>query len=100
MNILNSLSESNWIQEDGYGEDDYSLKAKGEIKAIIKNDNADIHFISGGTQANLTVISSILKPYESVIAAETGHICVHETGAIEATGHKINTIKTLDGNCP
>ncbi len=97
VNILNALSESNLIQEDGYGEDSYSLKAKDKIKAIIKNDNVDIHFISGGTQANLTVISSILKPYESVIAAETGHICVHETGAIEATGHKINTIKTLNG---
>jgi len=96
-NIINLLVKSNLEQVDGYGEDKYSIIAKEKIKKAIKNDNADIHFISGGTQANLTVISSILKPYESVIAAKTGHICVHETGAIEATGHKINEIETENG---
>ncbi len=96
-NIINLLVKSNLEQVDGYGEDKYSSLAKEKIKKIIKNDNVDIHFISGGTQANLTVISSILRPYESVIAAKTGHICVHETGAIEATGHKINEIETENG---
>jgi len=96
-NIINLIVKSNLEQVDGYGEGDYSILAKGKIKKAIKNDNVDIHFISGGTQANLTVISSILRPYESVIAAKTGHICVHEAGSIEATGHKINEIETENG---
>jgi len=95
--ILERLVETNYIQQSGYGEDDFCMKAQETIREKIGNPRADVHFVSGGTQANLTVISSILKPYESVIAAETGHIFVHETGAIEATGHKINTIPTQDG---
>lgn len=95
--ILEALSETNLTQQYGYGEDEYCLEAINVIKEKVGTPNADVHFVSGGTQANLIVISSILKPYESVIAAETGHIFVHETGAIEATGHKINTIPTKDG---
>ncbi len=97
QNILNALIETNLKQQDGYGEDDYSQRAIDIIKRKLKNKKADIHFVSGGTQANLIVISSILRPYESVIAANTGHINTHETGAIEATGHKVNTIDTIDG---
>lgn len=96
-NILKALLESNLIQENGYGEDNFCLEAIQAIQAKIENPNADIHFTSGGTQANLIVISSILKPYQSVIAATSGHIAIHETGAIEATGHKVNTIETKDG---
>jgi len=95
--ILNALIQTNLNQEEGYGDDTYSKKAISIIKNVIDNPNADVHFVSGGTQANLSVISSVLKSYESVIAATTGHIAVHETGAIEATGHKINTIETKDG---
>ena len=95
--ILERLKETNYIQQSGYGEDEYCMKAQAVIRKKISNPTADVHFVSGGTQANLTVIASILKPYESVIAAKTGHIFVHETGAIEATGHKINTIPTEDG---
>ena len=95
--ILDALIETNMTQQLGYGEDEYCLKAIGQIKKEFDIPTADIHFVSGGTQANMTVISSVLKPYESVIAAQTGHIAVHETGAIEFTGHKINTIKTADG---
>lgn len=95
--ILEKLSETNLVQEKGYGNDSFSNEARKLIKKKINNEQADVHFISGGTQANLTVIGSILRPHESVIAPETGHICVHETGAIEATGHKINTVKTIDG---
>jgi threonine aldolase len=95
--ILEKLMQVNLEQSIGYGEDSYSNKAKELIKKQLKNPKAAIHFISGGTQANLIVIASILKPFESVIAAETGHIAMHETGAIEATGHKINTVKTADG---
>ena len=96
-NILKALFESNMEQEEGYGEDYYCLEAARVIKEKLYNPRAHIHFVSGGTQANLTVISSILKPYESVIAADTSHINVHETGAIEATGHKVNIATGEDG---
>lgn len=94
--ILEKLITTNLQQQIGYGEDDYCNEASKLIKTEIKKEAA-IHFVSGGTQANLIVISAILKPHESVIAAESGHIAVHETGAIEATGHKINTVSSTDG---
>ncbi|WP_026477566.1 threonine aldolase family protein [Alkaliphilus transvaalensis] len=96
-NILQALVASNLEQQDGYGEDQYCHAAIETIKEKLQDPNVDIHFVSGGTQANLIVISSILRPYESVIAADTGHISTHETGAIEATGHKVNTIDVKDG---
>ena len=97
-NILQALMNINQNQEGDYSLDRFSFEAEEIIKKdIIKNPNADIHFVSGGTQANLIVISSILKPYESVISASTAHIHIHEAGAIEATGHKINTIDTDNG---
>lgn len=95
--ILEALKQNNDDQVEGYGEDKYCLEAERLIKTKINNPNARVHFVSGGTQANLIVISSILKPYESVIAACTGHIAVHEAGAIEATGHKVNVVETPDG---
>jgi threonine aldolase len=95
--ILDALQKTNMTQQLGYGEDEYCNEAAKLIKNQFDIPNAEVHFVSGGTQANMTVISSILKPYESVIAAKTGHIAVHETGAIEFTGHKINTINTFDG---
>ena len=96
-NILSALVDSNLQQELGYGEDYYCDKASSYIKTHVNNDSIDVHFVSGGTQANLIIISSMLRPFESVICAETGHINVHETGAIEATGHKVCSIKTEDG---
>ncbi|SRR6056297_267567 len=95
--ILKALSENNMNQEDGYGEDSHCLRAAEIIRKRIGNPDASVHFVAGGTQANLIVISSILKPYESVISADSGHINGHETGAVEATGHKINTIQSTDG---
>lgn len=95
--ILKLLSETNLLQTIGYGEDEFSEKARQLIKDKIGINNVDIHFVTGGTQANLLVISSVLKSYQSVIAATTAHIEVHEAGAIEATGHKISTIETSDG---
>lgn len=95
--ILEKLAATNLNQDYGYGLDQYSNEAKKLLKVKMNNHNVDVHFISGGTQANLTTIASALKPYESVIAPESGHICVHETGAIEATGHRINEIKTKNG---
>ncbi len=96
-NILYALYKTNLNQEEGYGKDRYCIEAENIIRKKIGNPNAEIHFASGGTQANLTVISAILKPYESVISAATGHIATHEAGAIEATGHKINIIETKNG---
>lgn len=95
--ILESLLRNNIDQQAGYGEDDYSKKAKDLIKAKIENQDAEVYFVSGGTQANLIVISSILRPYQCVISASTGHILNNETGAIEATGHKILSIEKEDG---
>lgn len=95
--IISALADSNLKQELGYGEDIFTKQAEDSIKQVIHSPNAAVHFISGGTQANLTVLASLLKPYESVIAASSGHISVHEAGAIEATGHKINTIPTTNG---
>lgn len=96
-NILQALAENNFDQQAGYGEDIYSQQAKKLIKEKIKNPDADVYFISGGTQANLIVISSVLRPYQCVVSAASGHILNNETGAVEATGHKILSIETADG---
>ncbi|WP_027383836.1 threonine aldolase family protein [Epilithonimonas caeni] len=96
-NILEALTKTNLVQENGYGYDVYSDEARELIRQKMNHQNADIHFVSGGTQANLLVISSILRPHESVISAETGHIFTNETGAIEATGHKVHGLVTEDG---
>ncbi|MEK7129784.1 MAG: low specificity L-threonine aldolase [Patescibacteria group bacterium] len=96
-NILKALEESNLIQETGYGLDSFSLKAQELVRALVKNKDVDVHLVSGGTQANLIVLASILKPYESIISATSGHINTHEAGAVEATGHKIDAIEAPDG---
>lgn len=96
-NILKALSENNLNQQAGYGEDEYSREAKELIKERMKNPDADIYFVSGGTQANLIVISSVLRPYQCAVSASTGHILNNETGAIEATGYKILNIEKEDG---
>jgi threonine aldolase len=95
--ILEALTKSNTIQEPGYGEDSFSRDAASLIKDRIKNPDAAVHFVSGGTQANLIVLASMMKPYEAVIAAKTAHINVHEAGAIEATGHKVISVDSSDG---
>lgn len=95
--ILRRLSETNLNQEIGYGEDRLSARAADLLRNAMAQPNADIHFVTGGTQANLIALAAILKPYESVIAAASGHIAVHEAGAIEATGHRINQVESEDG---
>lgn len=95
--ILEALVKYNLVQQNGYGLDDYSQNAAKLIRQKINNPKAKVHFVSGGTQANLIVISAFLRPHESVVAAETGHIFTNETGAIEATGHKVHGIETADG---
>ncbi len=96
-NILKALIETNLVQQNGYGLDEYSIEAENLIKKKIENSAAKVYFVSGGTQANIIVISAFLRPHESVISADLGHILNNETGAIEATGHKINHIATVDG---
>lgn len=95
--IINALVESNMEQTPGYGEDSYTEEAIELLKERIKRKDVDIHLFVGGTQTNLTAISAFLRPHEAAIAANTGHILVHETGAIEATGHKVISIKVSDG---
>ena len=95
--VMEALNKTNFIQTVGYGEDQYCQKAKDKIKAILENENVDIHFLVGGTQTNMIMISSALKDYQAVIAVDSGHINVHETGAVEFTGHKILTKPHQDG---
>jgi len=95
--ILNVLTQTNLEQVEAYGEDRFSLEAVELLKKQIKRNDIDIHLFSGGTQTNLTALSAFLKPHEAVIAANSGHIFVHETGAIEATGHKVIAMEVNDG---
>lgn len=95
--ILKAMTETNLEQNAGYSMDCHTEHAKELIRREIGRDDADIHMIVGGTQTNLLAISCALKPYQAVICAETGHINVHETGAIEATGHKVLAYPTNDG---
>ena len=95
--ILEALARTNLQQEPGYVMDSFAVEAAGFIRDRFGCPQADVHFVSSGTQANLAVLSAILKPYESVIAAESGHINTHEAGAVEATGHKVNTVKGEEG---
>ena len=90
--IMETLVETNMQQTSGYGTDAYCDAAKEKIRTACNCPQAEIHFMVGGTQTNTTVIKSLLRPYEGVIAADTGHISVHEAGAIEATGHKVLTL--------
>lgn len=99
--ILKALLETNMEQSDGYGLDRYSSAAADAIKNKIGRTDAAVHFIPGGTQTNLIAISAFLKPHEAVISALSGHIEVHETGAIESIGHKILGVDTKTGKiCP
>jgi threonine aldolase len=95
--ILRALTESNLEQADGYGEDGYTKQAAQLIKQRIGHNDIAVHLFSGGTQTNLTALSAFLRPHEAIIAPSIGHILVHETGAIEATGHKIISVETSDG---
>lgn len=95
--IMERLLETNLEQTVGYGEDHYCAAAREAIRTAIGRTDVDVHFLVGGTQANATVISSILRPYQGVLCATTGHINVHETGAIEHGGHKVLAIECEGG---
>ena len=95
--IIEKLAETNMEQTVGYGEDPYCEAAREAIKKVCDAPDADVHFLVGGTQTNFTVISSILRPFQGVICADSGHINVHETGAVEATGHKVLALPSKEG---
>ena len=95
--ILRRLAETNLESLPGYGADHYSESAKQKIRDCIGLREAEIFFLSGGTQANAVVIATVLADYEGVIAAETGHISSHEAGAIEYTGHEVLTLPQREG---
>ena len=95
--ILEKLVETNMEQTAGYGEDEYCGQARELIRKACGDERVDVHFLVGGTQTNVTVISAALKHYQGVITAKTGHINVHETGAVESTGHKVLGLPSSDG---
>ena len=95
--IMAKLMETNMVQTVGYGEDEYCEAAREKIKSACQAPEADVHFLVGGTQTNTTVIAAILRPWQGVLSAVSGHINCHEAGAIESTGHKVITLPTGNG---
>ena len=95
--ILKRLNETNLEQTVGYSMDPYCASAREKIKKAVGRPDADVHFLVGGTQTNMTVIAAALKPWQGAICADTGHIACHETGAVEATGHKVLALSSEDG---
>ena len=95
--IMVKMAETNMVQTVGYGEDEYCEAAREKIKVACQAPEADVHFLVGGTQTNTTVIAAILRPWQGVISAVSGHINCHEAGAIESTGHKVITLPTDNG---
>ena len=95
--ILQAIERENHTQLPGYSEDPICTRAKAKVKALCGTEDVDVHFLVGGTQANTTVIAASLRPHQGVIAAATGHIACHETGAIEATGHGVIALPTDTG---
>ena len=95
--VLQRLIDTNFEQTPGYGTDDYCRQAAAKIRAACGREDVAVHFLVGGTQANLTVIDAALRPHQGILAAESGHISVHESGAIEATGHKVLVLDHHEG---
>ena len=95
--VLKRLAELNMVSQPGYGEDAYCAAAKEKIRSFCGKEGLEVHFLTGGTQTNQVVISTMLRRYEAVVAAETGHINVHEAGAIEFTGHKVLALPSHEG---
>ena len=95
--VMELLVKSNLEQTPGYGEDHYCDTARALIREACHASEADVHFLVGGTQANFVVIESALRPWQGVLCAENGHINVHETGAVEATGHKVLALPAREG---
>ena len=96
-NVLRMLAETNLEQTPGYGEDHYCVKAAEMIRKLCGREDMAVHLLVGGTQTNLTVIAAGLRPHQGVLSPDCGHIHVHETGAVEATGHKVLALPSNDG---
>ena len=90
--VMQALAETNFVQTPGYGEDEYCAAAAEKIREKCAAPDAAVHFLIGGTQVNFTFIAAALRPHQAAIAAESGHIAVHESGSVEATGHKVITL--------
>lgn len=95
--VLAALTQTNLVQTPGYGEDAYCARAAALIREKCGREDLAVHFLTGGTQANLTVIAAALRPHQGVLCADTGHIHCHETGAVEAAGHKTLALPGTDG---
>ena len=95
--VLARIQNSSACQMPGYSEDAFCVYAADLIRKECKNDSLAVHFLVGGTQTNLTVIAASLRPHQGVISAQSGHVNVHETGAIEATGHKVILVPSHEG---
>lgn len=95
--ILEALTRTNYEHTDGYFMDDHCFHAAELIKEKLGNDSVDVHFMVGGTITNLTSLSAFLRPHQAAVAAKSGHICVHEAGSVEATGHKVIHLPSEDG---
>lgn len=95
--ILKRLAEVNFEQSPGYGEDEFCAEARRLIREKCAAPEADVQFLVGGTQTNFTLLAAALRPHQGVIAADSGHIAVHETGAVEACGHKVIELPAVNG---
>ncbi|HIS01900.1 MAG TPA: low specificity L-threonine aldolase [Candidatus Excrementavichristensenella intestinipullorum] len=95
--IMDLLQKTNLEQSVGYGLDPYCQSAREKIRAACGREDAQVHFLVGGTQTNMTFIAAALRPHQGVLTADTGHIACHETGAVEATGHKAIALPSVNG---
>ena len=95
--IMERMMETNMMQTVGYSCDEICDSARAKVRAACNAPDADVHFLVGGTQTNTTVIAALLRPWQGVVSAVSGHINCHETGAIESTGHKVIALPTPDG---
>ena len=95
--ILQRLAETNLLKTSGYGTDEFTASAKEKIRKACGAPEADVFFLAGGTQTNATLIDAMLRSYQGVVAAETGHISAHEAGAVEFCGHKVLTLPHRNG---
>ena len=95
--VFNHMQELFSCQMDGYGEDSSCARAADMIRNLCKDNSLAVHFLVGGTQTNMTVINAALRPHQAALCADSGHINVHETGAVESTGHKIISVASDDG---
>ena len=96
-NVLQALIRPNMAQTPGYSEDKYCAAAAAKIRKLCGREDVAVHFLVGGTQTNMTVIDAALRPHQGALCADSGHINVHETGAVEATGHKVLPMPSVEG---